>query len=166
MSAMYTPHSRRGRSHRRSRAQCRAAVAQAAIAAVPPWHLHHTLGQKTRPQTPSLSLPWEVKLMMASNAELHSYICLLQLDLSPGTALTMLAAVARSCVEARRPPNVIFWRVNVLGVPPMAYASPYQNTIGGRHPNIWAGPPAPNFHSYGGWCPVSYGILVGGRLLP
>ena len=39
---------------------------------------------------------------------------------------------------------------------------PYQNTIGEREPSIWAGPPEPNFHSYGGWCPVSYGILVGG----
>ena len=43
---------------------------------------------------------------------------------------------------------------------------PYQNTIGEQEPSIWAGPCEPNFHSYGGWCPVSYGILVGGRLLP
>ena len=30
---------------------------------------------------------------------------------------------------------------------------PYQNTLGEREPSIWAGPPEPNFHSYGGWCP-------------
>ena len=40
---------------------------------------HHTLGQKPSPKTHSLSLPWEVKLMMASNAELHSFICLFSL---------------------------------------------------------------------------------------
>ena len=39
---------------------------------------------------------------------------------------------------------------------------PYQNTIGEREPNIWAGPLELNFHSYGGWCPVSYCVLVGG----
>ena len=34
--------------------------------------------------------------MMASNAELHSFICLLQfMDLSPESALTMLTAVAK-----------------------------------------------------------------------
>ena len=34
--------------------------------------------------------------MMASNAELHSFICLLQfMDLSAETALTMLTAVAK-----------------------------------------------------------------------
>ena len=39
--------------------------------------------------------------MMASNAELHSFICLLQfMDLSPDTALTMLTAVARCHILA------------------------------------------------------------------
>ena len=38
---------------------------------------------------------------------------------------------------------------------------PYQNTIGKREPSIWAGPSESSFHSYGGWCPVSYGILYG-----
>ena len=37
----------------------------------------------------------------------------------------------------------------------------YQNTIGEREPSIWAGPLEFNFHRYGGWCPASYGILVG-----
>jgi hypothetical protein len=36
------------------------------------------LGQKHCPKTTSLDLPWEVKLMMATNAELHSFICLFQ----------------------------------------------------------------------------------------
>ena len=39
--------------------------------------------------------------MMASNAELHSFICLLQfMDLSPETALTMLTAVAKCHILA------------------------------------------------------------------
>ena len=39
--------------------------------------------------------------MMASNAELHSYICLLQfMDLSPETAWTMLASVAKCHILA------------------------------------------------------------------
>ena len=38
---------------------------------------------------------------------------------------------------------------------------PHQNTMGEREPRIWAGLLEPNFHSYGGSCPVSYGILVG-----
>ena len=39
--------------------------------------------------------------MMASNAELHSLICILQfMDLSPETALTMLTAVARCHILA------------------------------------------------------------------
>ena len=68
-----------------------------------------------------------------------------------------------SYVETRKPPNGIsggFHDSYGICLPP------YQNTIGEREPSIWAGPCEPNFHSYGGWCPVSYGILVGGRLLP
>ena len=39
--------------------------------------------------------------MMASNAELHSFICLPQfIDLSPKTALTMLTAVAKCHILA------------------------------------------------------------------
>ena len=58
--------------------------------------VYHTLGQKRGAQTQSLDLPGEVKLMMASKAELHSLICILQfIDLSPETALTMLTAVAK-----------------------------------------------------------------------
>ena len=39
--------------------------------------------------------------MMASNAELHSFICLLQfMDLSRETALTVLTAVARCHILA------------------------------------------------------------------
>ena len=39
--------------------------------------------------------------MMASNAELHSFIFILQfMDLSPGTAWTMLTAVARCHILA------------------------------------------------------------------
>ena len=39
--------------------------------------------------------------MMASNAELHSFICLLQfMDLSPETALTILTAVAKCHILA------------------------------------------------------------------
>ena len=58
--------------------------------------LCHTPGQTPRAKTTSLSLPWEVKLMMASNAELHPFICLLQfMDLIPETAWTMLTAVAK-----------------------------------------------------------------------
>ena len=39
--------------------------------------------------------------MMASNAELHSFICLLQfMDLSPGTAWTTLTAVAKCHILA------------------------------------------------------------------
>ena len=38
---------------------------------------------------------------------------------------------------------------------------PYQNTIGEREPSILDGPLELNFHSYGGWCPVSYGTWQG-----
>ena len=39
--------------------------------------------------------------MMASNAELHSLICILQfMDLSPKTAMTMLTAAARCHILA------------------------------------------------------------------
>ena len=39
--------------------------------------------------------------MMASNAELHSFICILKfMNLSPDTALTMLTAVARCHIVA------------------------------------------------------------------
>ena len=64
---------------------------------------HHTLGrQKTRAKTTSLSLPWEsreVKLMMASNAELHSFVCLLQfMDLSPEAAK---CSILKACGSSR-----------------------------------------------------------------